>query len=57
MLSCNGSNSKNYPYEGLPKLGIPLWGGVPIIRIIIDWGLSWGPPIQANYQNDLEVGL
>ena len=23
--------------------------GVPIIRIIIFWGLDWGPPILGNY--------
>ena len=24
--------------------------GVPIIRIIVYWGLYWGPPILGNYQ-------
>ena len=24
--------------------------GVPIIRIIVFWGLYWGPPILGNYQ-------
>ena len=23
--------------------------GVPIIRIIVFWGLNWGPPILRNY--------
>ena len=23
--------------------------GVPIIRLIVFWGLYWGPPIQGNY--------
>ena len=29
------------------KLEVPFW--VPIIRIIVFWGLYWGPPILANY--------
>ena len=24
-------------------------GGATIIRIIVFWGLYWGPPILANY--------
>ena len=31
-----------------PKSGVPFLG-VPIIRIIICWGLYWGPPILGNY--------
>ena len=30
-----------------------LWGfpkRVPIIRIIVFWGLHWGPPIHGSYQ-------
>ena len=23
---------------------------IPIIRIIVYWGLYWGPPIMGNYQ-------
>ena len=23
--------------------------GVPIIRIIVDWSLDWGPPAHGNY--------
>ena len=43
------------PYIGL---GFRVWGfaklrgtvfGIPIIRIIVDWGLYWGPPILGNY--------
>ena len=30
-------------YGSLPKLGVPL--GASIIRIIVYWGLHWGPPI------------
>ena len=26
-----------------PKTGVPFWG-VPIIRMIVFWGLYWGPP-------------
>ena len=37
---------------GFPKIrGTFL--GVPIIRIIIFWGLHWGPPVLGNYQVDL----
>ena len=42
-----------------PKLGCNyIWGfpkirgtilGVPIIRIIVFWGLYWGPPILVSY--------
>ena len=35
-------------YVGSPKLGNPFWG-VPIIRIIVYWGLYWGPLISASY--------
>ena len=31
--------SQNYGYPS----------GVPIIRIIVFWGLNWGPPILGNY--------
>ena len=39
-------------------LVVPIWGfpkirgtflGVPIIRIIVFWGLYWGLPILGNY--------
>ena len=30
------------PYGSFPKLGVV---GVPIIRIIVFWGLYWGPLI------------
>ena len=29
---------------GFPKLEVP-YLGIPIMRIIIFWGLYWGPPI------------
>ena len=32
---------------GFPKWG-PVWG-VPIIEIVVFWGLWWGPPILGNY--------
>ena len=46
-------------YRGLWGLGFPKIGGtilgVPIIRIIIYWGLYWGPPIYGNYRLGSEV--
>ena len=33
---------------GFPKIRGTLLG-VPIIRIIVFWGLHWGPPILGNY--------
>ena len=32
-----------------PNYGVPFLG-VIIVRIIVCWGLYWGPPIQGNYQ-------
>ena len=37
---------------GVPKISGTLLG-VPIIRIMLFWGLYWGPPIQGNFH----VGL
>ena len=34
---------------GFPKIRGTILG-VPIIRIIIFWGLYWGPPNSGNYQ-------
>ena len=34
---------------GFPKI-MGTFLGVPIIRIIVYWGLYWGPPILGNYQ-------
>ena len=34
---------------GFPKISGTILG-VPIIRIIVCWGLFWGPPILGNYQ-------
>ena len=40
--------------DGLAKWGFPKIGGtllgVPIIRILVFWGLHWGPLILGNYQ-------
>ena len=33
-----------------PKLEVPFLG-VPIIRIVVCWGLDWGPPILGNFVN------
>ena len=35
--------------KGFPKIWATILG-VPIIRTIVYWGLSWGPPILGNYQ-------
>ena len=32
---------------GFPQLGVPF--GVPIIRIMVYWGLNWGPLFGGNY--------
>ena len=37
------------PRWGFPKIRGTLLG-VPIIRIIVFWGLYWGPLILGNYQ-------
>ena len=29
--------------------------GVPIIRIVIFWGLYWGPPIFGNYHISVKI--
>ena len=44
--TCFGSWSAIF--GSFPKLGVPFLGA-PIIRIIIFWGLYWGPPILGNY--------
>ena len=38
---------------GFPKIRGPILG-VPIIRIIVYWGLYWGPLIEGNYQMFLD---
>ena len=43
---CTGAGSVKW---GFPKIRGTLLG-VPIIRIIVFWGLYWGPPILGNYQ-------
>ena len=35
-------------YGGFPKLGVPFLE-VPIIRIIVLWGLYWVPLFLGNY--------
>ena len=44
---------------GFPKLGYHL--GLPIVRIIIFWGLYWDPPILGNYhiflRGNVEAGM
>ena len=43
------------PTRGFPKIrGTML--GVPIIRIIVYWGLYWGPLILGNYHKDFARG-
>ena len=37
-----------YTHGNLPKSGVPAWG-VPIMRTIVSWGLSWSPLILGNY--------
>ena len=34
-------------HGGFPKYGVPF--RVPIIRMLIFWGLYWGPQIEGNY--------
>ena len=36
-------------FGNFPKLGGETFLGVPIIRIILLWGLYWGPLILGNY--------
>ena len=33
---------------GFPKIKATFLG-IPIIRILVFWGLYWGPPILGNY--------
>ena len=44
-----GGFSGNGGYVGKLRGGFPQWEGtflgVPIMRIIVCWGLNWGPPI------------
>ena len=32
-----------------------LFGGVPIIRTIVFWGLYWGPPSLGNYHVQIQL--
>ena len=38
----------NFWYGGFPKFGVTFLG-VPIIMILVYWGLYWGPPVLGNY--------
>ena len=42
-----------------PKLGFPkiraTFLGVPIIRIIVYWGVKWGPHVLGNYQTVVSI--
>ena len=40
----------NFWYGGFPKFGVAFLV-VPIIMIMVYWGLYWGPPILGNYLN------
>ena len=37
---CHMGSSQNYGYH---------FGGPPLIRILVYWGLYWGPPVLGNY--------
>ena len=53
------------PYRGYRSVGFRLrfpkirgtFFGIPAIRIVVFWGLYWGPLILGNYQIDLYVRL
>ena len=44
-------------YGGFPKLIRGTFLEVPIIRVIIFWGLYWGPSILGNYHILIYVAL
>ena len=35
-------------------MGVPFLG-VPIIRLIVFWGVYWGPPILGNYHVSIKI--
>ena len=41
LESCGEWNGQFCKHGGFPKLWVPFWG-VPIVRIIVYWGLYWG---------------
>ena len=43
-------------HAGFPKFGVLFWG-FPILRIIVGWGLNWGPPILRNCHRICRVPL
>ena len=43
-------------YAGFPKIGGTILG-VPRIRNIVYWGLSWGPLILGNYHMGHHIGF
>ena len=56
VVNLEGSRAKhaNLASTANPQMGVSqnygyLFGG-PIIRIIVYWGLYWGPPILGSYQ-------
>ena len=48
MLAEDARASKSRIW-GFPKIGVPSWGGVPIIWIMIFWALYFWLPILGNY--------
>ena len=57
-LSASRESLQAVVHRSLQVLKTPIWGfpkirgtllGVPIIRIVVYWGLYWGPPILGNY--------
>ena len=41
-------------YGASPKLGVPFFRGVPIMRIIAYWGLDLGPPMYGNSRTEAQ---
>ena len=40
----------DYNAWGFPKQGLSFWGSLSIVRIIVFWGLYWGPIVFGKYQ-------
>ena len=38
-----------------PKVRSTFFGKDPVIRIIVYWGLHWGPPIHGNYHMVISI--
>ena len=45
----------DYREKGFPKVGVPFLG-VPVIRILVYWGLCWGPLMLGNYHIKKALG-